>query len=583
MITYFCKYTPVELLEAFGEETRMPNMEVPDFSEADAYIHSSVCTHAKCLILDVNAWNRKHPDDRCAAVFTNCCDSVRRVCGCLPDSSFSFRQMLDLPHTASPAAVRRYANELQLLAGTMSARTGKEFCAEKLIGLWKMTAGAWKSIQESRAERIAVLGARVSNELLAEIKDQMPLPVLDLTCGGIRPLSPPPEGLSEKTDEEILTAYAEALLTQTPCPRMKDTSARKELTEAGGIKGIVYHTVKFCDYYSFEYAALQQETTLPMVKIETDYTSQQSGQMSTRLAAFAESLHFQAQSGREKNEESMRKQEPPVPAGTGKGRIYVGIDSGSTTTNAAAIDEEGLLLAYAILRTGAKAADAASGALEEIRKKLGASSDRIAEVVATGYGREFIRSADETVTEISCHAKGAHFWNPDVRTIIDIGGQDSKVICLDENGNVSGFVMNDKCAAGTGRFLEMMAHTLELSLDEMSRLGLKWKKDLTITSTCTVFAESEVVSLIAQNVQTGDIIHALNKSVASRTVSMVRRVKGGAPFMMTGGVARNEGVVKELKKLLGSKFYVSENPDLAGAFGAALFAREKSKNKRGPI
>lgn len=576
MITYFCKYTPVELLEAFGEQVRMPNWEVPDFTEADAYIHSSVCTHAKCLLLDGNDWNRKHPENRYAAVFTNCCDSVRRVNGCMPDLSFSFRKVLDLPHTASDAAVFRYAGQLQSLAQAMAARTGRAFCAEKLIGLWKMTADAWESQRENKAETIAVLGARVSDELLETIRETMPLPVTDLTCGGLRPLPHPPEGLEKKTDEEILTAYAKALLTQIPCPRMEDSGRRKELLKPAGIRGIVYHTVKFCDYFSFEYADLTDETALPVVKIESDYTSQASGQLSTRLAALAERMQRPKESGG-KDAETMREKKERIlteSASRGNAGIYVGLDSGSTTTNAAAIDRDGRLLASVILRTGAKAADAADRALEEIREKLGPDAGSIACVVATGYGRDFIRAADSTVTEISCHAKGAHFCSPEARTIIDIGGQDSKVITLDESGDVSGFVMNDKCAAGTGRFLEMMAGTLELSMDEMSRLGLTWKKDLTITSTCTVFAESEVVSLIAQNTQTADIIHALNKSVASRTVSMVRRVRGHAPFMMTGGVARNAGVVKELEKLLGSKLIISEIPDLTGALGAALYAAE---------
>jgi predicted CoA-substrate-specific enzyme activase len=162
--------------------------------------------------------------------------------------------------------------------------------------------------------------------------------------------------------------------------------------------------------------------------------------------------------------------------------------------------------------------------------------------------------------------------NPEARTIIDIGGQDSKVICLDGDGSIVNFIMNDKCAAGTGRFLEMMAGTLELDLKEMDALSRRWKKDLTISSTCTVFAESEVVSLIAENQDTADIIHGLNKSVASRTYAMVRRSQGSAPFMMTGGVACNPGVAEELRKFLGAPLTITEHPDLTGAVGAALSA-----------
>lgn len=133
---------------------------------------------------------------------------------------------------------------------------------------------------------------------------------------------------------------------------------------------------------------------------------------------------------------------------------------------------------------------------------------------------------DKSITEITCHARGAHFLNPEVRTVIDIDGQDSKVIRLDENGAVANFVMNDKCAAGTGRFLEMMARTMEMDLDQMSEAGLTYKEDITISSMCTVFAESEVVSLIAQNKETDDIVHGLNKAVASKTAALAKRVGG---------------------------------------------------------
>lgn len=158
--------------------------------------------------------------------------------------------------------------------------------------------------------------------------------------------------------------------------------------------------------------------------------------------------------------------------------------------------------------------------------------------VYTGYGREFLGDDGAAVTEITCHARGAHHLDPAVRTVIDIGGQDSKVIRLSESGAVETFAMNDKCAAGTGRFLEMMARTLQMKLPEMSELGLDWHNDVTISSMCTVFAESEVVSLIARSTAPADIIHGLNKSVAGKTAALARRTGGVAPFMMTGGVAR---------------------------------------------
>ena len=195
-------------------------------------------------------------------------------------------------------------------------------------------------------------------------------------------------------------------------------------------------------------------------------------------------------------------------------------------------------------------------------------------MVTTGYGRTAISDGDKSITEITCHARGAHYLDPSVRTVIDIGGQDSKVIRLDENGAVVNFVMNDKCAAGTGRFLEMMARTLEMNLDDMAKKGLHFKEDITISSMCTVFAESEVVSLIAQNKDTDDIVHGLNKAVAAKTAALAKRIKGEEAYMMTGGVSKNQGLVKTLEEKLGTKLIISEKAQLCGALGAALFAAD---------
>lgn len=203
------------------------------------------------------------------------------------------------------------------------------------------------------------------------------------------------------------------------------------------------------------------------------------------------------------------------------------------------------------------------------------SKDQLTNVVTTGYGRENIGKNTDSVTEITCHAKGAHYLHPETKTIIDIGGQDSKVIRIDEQGNVENFVMNDKCAAGTGRFLDAQARALNMSLEELSKTGLNWKNDITISSMCTMFAESEVISLVADNVAISDIIHGLNKSVASKTASLVHRIKGEPEFIMTGGVAQNAGVVQCLEQALNAKIYVDDSAQLCSAIGAALIGLEE--------
>lgn len=258
--------------------------------------------------------------------------------------------------------------------------------------------------------------------------------------------------------------------------------------------------------------------------------------------------------------------------------MYVlGIDSGSTSTNAVLLDEEKNIRAFAVVRTGAKSNDSADKILDQVLEAVGIQKEDLSCIVATGYGRVSIPFADTNVTEISCHGKGAHFLNPQVRTILDIGGQDSKAIKLNENGDVIDFVMNDKCAAGTGRFLEMMARTLEISIDELGPISLNWKEDIDISSMCSVFAESEVISLIAQNKETADIAHGLHKAIAGKSISLLKRVGIESTVMMTGGVAKNVGVIKTLEERLGEKIFIYEEPEIVGALGAALYALEKTE------
>ena len=213
--------------------------------------------------------------------------------------------------------------------------------------------------------------------------------------------------------------------------------------------------------------------------------------------------------------------------------------------------------------------------MEEALRQSNLNREDIDAVVTTGYGRTAISDGDKSITEITCHARGAHFLDPSVRTVVDIGGQDSKVIRLNDDGSVKNFVMNDKCAAGTGRFLEMMAKTMEMSLDELSKVGLSYQEDITISSMCTVFAESEVVSLIAQNKEIADIAHGIHKAIAGKAMSLLKRVGLNPGYMMTGGVAKNPGVVAVLEEQLGEKLHIYEEPEIVGALGAALYGLEE--------
>jgi predicted CoA-substrate-specific enzyme activase len=252
-----------------------------------------------------------------------------------------------------------------------------------------------------------------------------------------------------------------------------------------------------------------------------------------------------------------------------------GIDSGSASTNVVIIDTKRNILGYSVVPTGAKSVESAYRALEEALMMAKLRLEDISYIVATGYGRISIPFANLEVTEITCHARGAFFLNKDVRTIIDIGGQDSKIIKIDEDGNVVDFVMNDKCSAGTGRFLENMSRVLEIPVEKMGEESLDWKEDLEISSMCTVFAESEVISLIAKNKERRDILHAIHKSIVKRIVSFIERVDGGPRYMMTGGVAKNIGVVRCLEERLGERIIIPDEPQIVGALGSALIGLEK--------
>ncbi len=251
-----------------------------------------------------------------------------------------------------------------------------------------------------------------------------------------------------------------------------------------------------------------------------------------------------------------------------------GIDIGSLTVDVVIMEKEHIL-SYVIRPTGSNSKRAAEMAMEEALGKIALKRSDLEKVVATGYGRIGIDFADQRITEITCHGRGAYFWNPAVRTVIDIGGQDSKVIRLAEYGRVVDFAMNDKCSAGTGRFLEVMAQALEVELNQLATLSNNAQNTVSISSMCTVFAESEVVSLIAQSLPREDIARGLHQSIADRTAGLVHRVGLAEEVMMTGGVARNSAVVAALDEKLKTRIIVPHEPQIAGALGAALLAQEE--------
>ncbi|MDN5301926.1 MAG: hypothetical protein PWQ60_1440 [Thermoanaerobacteraceae bacterium] len=536
MIGYVCKYTPVEIIKAFDEEVSRIDPEIKTYEKAEGLTHPNMCSFMKGTLEDIL---QKNIDE---VVLVNCCDSIRRLAEILKNK-VKFLHVIDLPRKINESAYNLFYAELLEFIRAYEEYKGKKFDQDRFKNILKEHKA---KIYDSN-ECIAVLGARFKDDVIKNIEERYNINVINLTCTGDQRLSNIMQG------NDLIFNYASAIMNSYPCMRM--TADRLAFLKNYNLKGIIYNTVKFCDFYSFEYASLKNFLNVPILKIETDYLDFDGGQILNRVDAFLESV-------------GVRKIEVQV-----KNRGYfMGIDSGSTSTNAVILDQDKNIISYSIIPTGAKALDSAWEAYRIALEKANLRREDISCVVSTGYGRISIPFSDKSVTEITCHGKGAFYLDSGVRTIIDIGGQDSKVIRLDDCGNVVDFVMNDKCSAGTGRFLDVMARVLQVSIEDMAEVVRDFKEDITITSMCTVFAESEVISLIAQNKDKRDIIRGLNRSVASKVASLLGRVGKRAKYMMTGGVAKNNGVVYEIENKIQEKIIIPFEPQIVGALGAALIA-----------
>jgi len=252
--------------------------------------------------------------------------------------------------------------------------------------------------------------------------------------------------------------------------------------------------------------------------------------------------------------------------------IYtMGIDIGSSTSKCAIIAGNDKLCAC-VTSQGGTGTSGPDRAVTQALEQAELVSDDIIYIAATGYGRNTFTGADKTYSELSCHAMGARWFCPEARTVVDIGGQDCKVMRLDPDGKLDGFVMNDKCAAGTGRFLEVMARVLELELSELEKMDEKAQHIVEITSTCTVFAESEVISRLSTGADIPDVVAGIHRSAALKASVLAKRLSVTAPVFFTGGVSRNAGVLRALKRELGVDVLTDERAQAAGAIGAALFA-----------
>lgn len=253
-------------------------------------------------------------------------------------------------------------------------------------------------------------------------------------------------------------------------------------------------------------------------------------------------------------------------------KAVAGVDVGSTQTKAVILSPERRILGRALVDTGARLNEAARAAFQLALEDAGLAEEDVEYTVGTGYGRFKVEFGDTQVTEISCHARGASFLFPGTRTVLDIGGQDTKAIRVGPGGEVLDFSMNDKCSAGTGRFLGAASAALEIPLGELGPLALTARNPVTITTTCTVFAESEILGWLARGRKVEDILMGVHASIASRSLSLLRRVGIESELTFTGGVARNVAMVHLIREMSGVVVNVSEESHFCGAIGAALFA-----------
>jgi len=260
-----------------------------------------------------------------------------------------------------------------------------------------------------------------------------------------------------------------------------------------------------------------------------------------------------------------------------------GVDVGSTQTKAVIIDEERRIVGRALIDTGANVVSAAEHAFSEALADAGILEPEVEYVIGTGYGRYRVTFGNAQVTEISCHGRGAVQMFPDTRTVVDMGGQDTKAIRVRASGEIVDFCMNDKCAAGTGRFLGAASKALDIPLSELGAVALRAERPVRISTTCTVFAESEVLSWLGKGKKIEDILAGVHHSIAGRSIGLLRRVGVEEQVTFTGGVARNIGMIEALNRGLGLKLNVSEDSHFMGALGAALFALDHIMTSRSPV
>ena len=372
MIGYICKYTPIEVFEAMGEEVVRIEPEVTSFNQADTLMHPNICSFAKGLLETVLDGQYE------AIILTTCCDSIRRVYDILKEKlPNTFVYILDTPRIIKDAGICLYEKRIREMIEAYEQFSGKKYDDEKLekVLMGKFGTPAIKTKKDTL--NVGILGARANPNIDSILEKHGINVAFDLTCTGLdRKILVEPD--------HLFHGYVRGLLTQFPCMRMEAAAGRDELIQryAESVDGVIFHTIQFCDNYSYEYAWLRDKLKKPMLLLETDNTTQSYGQVLTRIEAFIESL--EASGGHDHKRDEIRNRR--VLAG-GKDMYVLGIDSGSTSTNAVIMDQNRKIKAFDVVRTGAKSGESAQRILDQVLEKAGLTRDDISWIVSTGYGR----------------------------------------------------------------------------------------------------------------------------------------------------------------------------------------------------
>ncbi len=561
----FCSLIPSEFLSGLGARHELLTHDklkgfVP--CEYQCVFHENLCSYSKVLFEHISSATPAYD----FVVIPASCDAMRKLYSALQEKLPREKLFyFDFPRGGDRLAVEFFAGELARLKEFVSShplgidRESAAFNGSQL-NTAEMTAGADITLPEEAAKGVGVIGSNVDQTAISKAAELFGVKLVGISrC--IDRAAPDAAIMKMVSSKASLKELAAAYIDSNRCPRSFRPQRPKDIAsdvKKSGVSALIISTLKFCDFYPFDLVELGRELKdMPVLMLEHDLTSTDEGQIMTRLGAFFESVF---------------RGRPRGPSKKPVAGFFAGVDSGSHATKVVIVDGSGRSVAEAVVATGTSVKKSAEEALKKAMNDSEISRRDISRIVATGYGRANIDFADERVTEITCHALGAHARLGHKVTIIDIGGQDSKAIRVASDGSVEKFAMNDKCAAGTGRFLEVIADRLEMSLSEFAQIAGRAKKATPVSSMCSVFAESEVISLIASGQPKEAIAKGIHEAIALRTVSLVRRIDGAEPFYMTGGVAKNLALVEELSKGLNAELKVVTNPQTVGAHGAAIFA-----------